>query len=544
MNESGKGIAVGISLEGNPTGGLVIDGDYSGFDFPEGDLFLWSSAINENGIGIIGGEGGGSLEDQFAATVAEDGTLTVLSVPEDGAIFGVDINDSNVGVLGGDVSNEMYAAFVSSTNEVTAITLPSGEGGDLTSVAINEAGVALLGGEYDSEGYAALVAPNGTVTQLSLGSGIEEISSVALGPTSGSSVLDLVTPDAFDVANGATSTQFAAVTAIGTRFVRQNKVWNAASTAGNTQDVAFNERLLAYNSHDDEDFSRIAPGRIGSDETPNAVWFEPFANFLRVDQDGTIPNYENNVWGGILGYDYQQERYLIGTAGGYAYNDTKYPGSEDSAKIHQGMLSIYGAAYWDHFWFGAALWGSRYYLENERQPISLVQAEGKTHGWVLSPHLEIASPWALDQNANYHIEPFAAATWVKNWQDGFTETGSSGLNLVMPRVSTSVWQLEAGLKFYERFGFQWGEFRLEEKISYVNQNPTGENRAVTSFVGSESSFPIAIGSSKVQNMASGQVIATFVPQKKNLPYGGFSGEVTGNGDYQSYYVSVFIGGRF
>lgn len=553
INESGQGILGGYVLSGGNKylGGFVSsNGTFTSFfdELTAGTLNCVS--INDNGRGIVGGDN--ASNQIYAAAVSVDGTLTsLIESPTAGVIRSVSINNSNEAIIGGQAQNEegndaMYAALIRADNSLVELSLPSVANSIITSVAINDAGLGLIGG-VKSTGYAALVAPNGTVTEIDLGSlNANEIASVALAPSSSSSsnsVLNQATPSSVNASNSSALVQFAAAATLQTRFIEKNKLWVTPNQTNKTASIAFNDDLLVYND-EENDYSKIAPGRVGSKEAPNSIWFEPFANFLYVDREGSIPKYNNSTWGGLIGYDRQGEQYLAGIAGGYAYNDTSFSQNAGSSKVHQGMLTLYGAYYWKHFWIGASAWGGRYYLDSTRTTLSTIQSYGKTHGWLFSPQLEVASPWAIDKKELYHVEPFAAATWVKNWQEGYTETGESGLNLNMPRFSAALWQIEAGLRFYEKFIFGWGDFRLQQKISYMNQNPSGSSTVQTSFVEAASTFPVAIASSRVQNLVSGQLVGIFLPNKTNLPYGGFSSQITANGNYQSYFVSLFIGGRF
>ena len=114
----------------------------------------------------------------------------------------------------------------------------------------------------------------------------------------------------------------------------------------------------------------------------------------------------------------------------------------------------------------------------------------------------------------------------------------------MKGLYSSLLQSEAGLRFYERFAYGWGDFCLEEKVSYVNQAPFHFNSVETSFVGAASSFPIAVGSSKVENLGSIQLFGSFVPNDERYPFGGFMLQAMANGSYQSYFASVFSGVNF
>jgi uncharacterized protein with beta-barrel porin domain len=150
----------------------------------------------------------------------------------------------------------------------------------------------------------------------------------------------------------------------------------------------------------------------------------------------------------------------------------------------------------------------------------------------------------MDRKHLCFVEPFAALDWVKTWQHSFTESGPSGFNLKMNSLHGSLLQSEAGLRFYERFIYAWGDFLLEEKISYVNQAPFFDKHVTTAFVSSSAGFPIAIGSTQVENLGCLGLMATWVPRRGAYPFGGFSAQATVNDSYQSYFVSLFTGWNF
>ena len=53
--------------------------------------------------------------------------------------------------------------------------------------------------------------------------------------------------------------------------------------------------------------------------------------------------------------------------------------------------------------------------------------------------------------------------------------------------------------------------------------------------------PIAVASSRNQNLGSIQIFGSFVPANRAYPYGGFEAQATANGSYQSYFATVFGG---
>jgi hypothetical protein len=100
---------------------------------------------------------------------------------------------------------------------------------------------------------------------------------------------------------------------------------------------------------------------------------------------------------------------------------------------------------------------------------------------------------------------------------------------------------EVGLRFYEKLLYQWGKILFEENLSYVNQAPFHVKNATTFFIGSASTFPIAAGSSKMQNLGAIETRVFFMPWNQSYPYGtlGFQGEF--GSASQIYFVNLELG---
>ncbi len=118
------------------------------------------------------------------------------------------------------------------------------------------------------------------------------------------------------------------------------------------------------------------------------------------------------------------------------------------------------------------------------------------------------------------------------------------MNLVVGNIYGSLLQSELGCRFYERFEYQWGTFSLEEKLSYVNQAPFHFNSVTTAFVSSASTFPVAVGSTKIENLGAFQITGSFNPRNQAYPFGGLSFETMLGSSYQSYFLSLFCGMNF
>ena len=539
LNSLGNGIIGGSSTLG-AYAAFVIPTDSTPMPLsplPPGFAFISSVAINNSGMGLIGGND--TDINLYAGYATPAGAITPLfDSLIGGQILSVAMNDSGTGLIGGYINSpNFYAALVQPDGSVNSL-FSSPTAGTINSVALNDAGVGLIGGNTGSEGFAALVAPNGTLTFLDM-SAESNISSVALN-----NIIDATIPQSSGPYSSGFYTQLAAASALQSRFVEQNKIWTKQRSSPSNiaqAELAYNEEVTLC-----QKCSKIVPSiaRECAPQKQNTIWIAPFGNYVHLKAEGSIPSYTNEVGGVLLAYDHQGSNYIAGATVGYAFNYIGYSQSLGHGKLQEEMISLYGAYYLDHFWFDAALWGGIYQLSNVRHTLPAITSKGSTHGWILSPHLEMASPWALDQKERYFIEPFFMLDWVNNWQNHYTESGPSGFNLQIGNLYGSLLQSEAGLRFYERFEYGWGDFRLEEKVSYINQAPFHLNAANASFVSSASSFPIAVASTQVQNLGAAQLIGSFVPRNPSYPFGGFAIQVTANGDYQSYFGSVFTGMNF
>lgn len=554
INESGTGLVGGISKIGGASGEayaalVAANGTVTQLSLPDtstNDLsYLNSVAINKSGTGLLGGARHSDRYDQgYAALVAANGTVTRLSLPnilnaDSSEIVAVSLNDSGVGLVGGrsfigggHMNGEAYAALIAPNGTATQLPLPHiaiSDGSIITSVSMNNAGVGLIGGQSitglgGGEAYAVLVAPNGTVTQLSLpqiavndGS---EILSVSLADT---------VPNSIGPYASAIYTQLAAARALETRLTFKG----AQKVASSPTEVAAAD---------------LAPVASSPKTFPNCIWVAPFGNYVHVKSQGDIPTFTNTIGGLLVAYDRQIANFLVGGGAGYGYNGLHYSESLGHGSIQEEMLYAYMAYKQDRFRLNSAVWGGLYQFSNERHTIPLpgntLTSHAHTHGWIFSPHLEMAFLWKTLYEGKYKVEPFFMFDYVNSWLQGYTEWGSSGLNLVVDGQYTSLLQSEAGLRFYEYFAFNWGTFWLEEKLSYVNQAPFYFNKATTQFVASASTFPVAVGSTEVQNLAGLELQANFQPKNQKMPYGGLTLQALLGPSYQSYFMSLEIGQNF
>ena len=550
VNDSNEGLLGGVDqsnfsgyVGSVSSGGVVTRLAGGGIPTP-GQIF--GVAINNAGQGIVGGQGASA----YAAVVFADNTVTeVVGLPASGIIHSVAINSSGNGLIGGqDFSGSMpaFAAFVASDATLTPITGDLPTHGSIDSVAINYAGACLIGGRDLNGGtkpYAALVAPNGTVTRLTGVPTLGSILSVSIddssSPTPSPSPLSAVTPQSVGPFSSTTSTQFAATTTVVNHLNTLNKLQNLGASSSEISQVACSE-VAQNQNRSNLLYSNAASAKL----PPYNIWSSFFGNYLHIDQQGTIPALSNDIAGVITGFDYRYSKDLMFGGGlGYAFNYVHYAQSIGHAKVQQEMACLYTSYERDYLLINAILWSGLYQLSNVRHAINVITAKAHTHGWILAPHFEIAVPCPF-KNRKYFIEPFAACDYLNSWQIHYTETGRSGFNLVVPGQYAAFVLSEVGVRFYEKLQSSRGTWLFEQKLSYDILAPVYLKKASVFFVGSPSTFPIATGSSRIQNLGGALFNATFMPRNSSYPYIAIEAQTFLGSSYQSYVGVLNIGKDF
>lgn len=527
INDAGVGLVGGADYSPfRAFAAFVRNGVLTDFSLTEQDI-IQNVAINTSGSGLVAGT-------NFAYSVDAGGHATSISGISVDEILSLALNDAGVGLIGGDVNDQLYAAFIRNGQAAVISGLPTATHSTIRSVALNNEGVGLLGGYLNNNAYAALVAPNGAVTAIGgLPLSMRIISADLARP-----ILNAVTPQSVGPYSSVSNAQFAAMNTLGTHITMKSRFWSSGAGEENGE-----LGMLLVDAKD-----RMLTSSEGSsccfEEPKCALWMAPFGNHTHLKADGVIPAMTNDIAGLIAAFDYQFSHFLLGGGLGYGYNYIHYSQSLGHGKLQEEMGFLYGMYKGDRAWLDLSIWGGGYQLNNERHAPFSITATAKIHGWILAPHLQLAVPFDIGDCSRITLEPFASFDWVNNWQNSFTEKGASGLNISMDDQYNSLLRSELGLRFYQMFSREWGRVLLEEKLSYINQAPFNVKPANVAFVGSAAGFPIATGSSKMQNLGGANFRAAFVPEIAAYPYGSIDGEVELGTSYQSYLVSFEIGKRF
>lgn len=503
----------------------------AGSGLPVGDGRILSVDINDSGNAIIGGQDNG-FQDAYAALIDSSGVATAITgaqFPASGTgsqINSVAINSSGAAVIGG-LQNGLadpYAVLVFPNNKIVSLSgdVPQA-GGFIQTVAINEAGVAMLGGVDNglNDVYLAVVSPSGVATKLSgavlpIGSGV--IKDVAIGPT---------IPSSWGPGSSFANTIFA----FSSDLLPNHMHWHQRAPREKTNAEV---GLLA-------DASPWIRHKSINPHTNYSVWGSVLGDYAHQKKNSKIPAWTQWLGGAFLGFDYWGLRdMLFGCGAGYAYSHVTMS-ETGHANSNQEFVTFYGSLAQKIFYIDWAVWGGFYQLSNERVTIAPLTATANTKSWFALPHFELGFPFSWEKFA---IIPFGMIDWANDWQDSVHEKGRSGLNLIISSQYTSLLRSEIGLRLFQIFRFNSGDFLLKEKASYVNKAPFHAAPVATFFVGSISSFTIDIFNRQMDNLGAVEFGLEYVPRKSRWPYVALDYQGEFGSSFQTHFLSLEIGKDF
>ncbi len=481
INNSGNAIIGGVK-DDHAYAALVSDGSNTPLFSTTFSGKILSVAINDAGQAIIGGKEGSNA---YLATVTSGTPFPITAVFGGGEIKAVDINASGEAVFGGTVSGQ-YAALVlpdGSIRELTG-TPPTGS---IDAVAISNAGFALVGGGD----YLGLVAPNGAATALSAG---DSILSVAIN---GEKAISSIVPSSYGAGNAFADPIFSLST-----VVLRNHTNNPSTS---------HDRLALVASTTNKIYSDTGPSR-----SKYTLWLAPFGTYSKYRSGNSFPTVRNRSIGGMLGFDYNEwDWLLVGGGLAYAYQDINYLDDMGSGKVHQELASLYATWYGPVVTIDGALFGGIYQLENHRKTLGFLTSKSNVDGGLLAAHLGVEKEISYSQRNSF--TPFGSLDWVNNWQGEVRETGKSGFNMRIDSHWISLLRTELGIRLAQRFKKSWGELKLEEGGSYVNKVPFNADKVSGFFVGSVSTFNLALFNDEVQNLGALYLAAYFTPTVIDRP---------------------------
>jgi hypothetical protein len=548
INDSGSAIMGGDIPIGSPYAAIIsssgVATSISGAGVPVDGGNIKSVMINNSGSGIIGGIDNSFLSP-YAAVISKDGVATKISgagVPiDDGQINSVAINESGTGIIGGkEMTNVPYAAFISPLGIATKISAAGLTSGEIQSVAIDDSGAAIIGGRNAGAAYAALISPSGIATEIS-GAGIPtgngQINSVAI-------LLQAVVPKSYGPGSSYANSLFSLSSQALSNHLTALKIPPTTNQYLKNKEIGLVADASEMLQKKKSALTTQSSSQKLFDRGKYSIWLAPFGDYAHQEQYGNISSIDNWISGVVGGFDfYGVQNLVLGIGGAYAFNYAHLSQGAGHACTNQEFLTVYGSWTAKNFFIDFALWGGIYQMKNVRHSIAGITSKSNLDGWLFDPHIEISTPFSAKGDW-LTIDPFAMFDWANNWQGDVQEKGASGFNLIIDSQYTSLLRSEVGLRIFESFQYEWGNFLLQEKVSWVNKLPFNSKATQAAFVASVSSFSVELFSNQTQNLGAVQLNACFFPGKKKYPYGSINYQGEFGSSFQNHLLSLEIGKEF
>jgi autotransporter-associated beta strand protein len=260
-----------------------------------------------------------------------------------------------------------------------------------------------------------------------------------------------------------------------------------------------------------------------------SAWITGFGEYAHQSASLQNPSFHFISEAILAGFDYLPgDRNLVGASLGYAHTHYHEHHHRGHGNINYYFGSLYGNAYMGHFFISPAIWGMFNQTHNTRH-ISFTgfsqNARADIFAWQLIPHLEIGYDFGFSWG---NVVPFTEADWSISWQRSYQEQGASPFNAKQKAHNSSMVRSETGIKFCEKWTYDWGAFLLKEKAAYIFEKPFGTGTVNASFVGTPSSFTVTAVN---ENLNLGSVGLGFMvavgkerPVKVDLDYAGEFGD--------------------
>lgn len=310
-------------------------------------------------------------------------------------------------------------------------------------------------------------------------------------------------------------------------------------------EVSWNDSRNLLASASDKPIENISTAPAASSRK-YSPWLSLFGDFSKNKTQDQTPAFHTGSGGFVLGYDYRSGSRIqpIGIGAAYAHTHVHEKNHRGHANVDQGAIFTYATLHKNDLYLDMALWGGYDHIHNVREiVISGFQgrATSSTHGWQLSPHLEMGYDFWLHPSSRpkIAIEPFAAADWGCNWEKGFQEKGAHPYNFGQQSRWSSFLRCESGLRFAESIEKDWGTFTLREKASYAYQKAFKTGTISSFLIGSPGSFTVRTFQG-AQNLGIAELELLFFPRSSKYPHGSISyqGEFGGKYQFHEFMASI------
>jgi outer membrane autotransporter protein len=171
--------------------------------------------------------------------------------------------------------------------------------------------------------------------------------------------------------------------------------------------------------------SMIRPGN------GDQFWISGFAGNRERDEDDRALAYNQDIAGGVAGYETGSKNFRLGGLGGYAHNDVVTDTTSNDTNTETWFIGGYGQAGFGFINLGFALLAGYEENDNNRWLVDNINgfeiAHGNFDSYFLSPSATISSNIMIGDTLS--LRPSATASYSVAWYNSYTETGSTQSNL-------------------------------------------------------------------------------------------------------------------
>ncbi|MCH9616746.1 MAG: hypothetical protein SP4CHLAM5_02410 [Chlamydiia bacterium] len=263
------------------------------------------------------------------------------------------------------------------------------------------------------------------------------------------------------------------------------------------------------------------------------VWATGFVDAAYQASDSQNVPFHFTSEGVVAGFTYQGSlEQRVGFALAYAASQVKDSYNMGSSEISYYAASLYADCLWDNIYLKGAFWGIFNQAENRRKIAYSninTKASGKISTWQIDPHVELGYILGFSK---LEAQPYVSLDYVVNWEGSFYETGATNLNMYQKGHTSSMFQTEVGVKFYqsiEKCSYLLG---FKQAAYYINRTPFGTG-SVTSAIFGSSNFVTLKSLRRAQNL--GALDLTFfaeVGKKRDVTIA-----LSYNGQFGTEYIS-------
>jgi len=470
-------------------------------------------------------------------------------------------SDATATLQGGHVSVRAQNGNYKKRTRYTILTAPGGVEGRFTGASSN---LAFLDPKlsYDPQNVFLQLIRNdvrytdagANATQRATGQAMESMSKDATGDAAFVlDTFDLLTATEASAAlqsiAGSDASGMSQTTQLQQRALVQttsNRLAYLDSQDGMTGRTAFSEAHRWVNQGTNNPLALYAVLNAVKESAPvphqqQGVWMRGFGGAGSVDGGAGAGDTSYDVYGFLAGYDYSTRTGMTyGVLGGYSEGDTSQDGSQSDAKTESWQLGGYGRYRMGNMHFDAVLSYSKNQVDSSRSVIVgglIRQAKADFDGHAFNAYLEAAVVNAGVVN----IQPYASLQFIKQYWDGYTETGAGALNLKVADSRNNSLRSTFGVRSSFSLGAESETSNTLELRAGWSHEFESEGSKVARLAGDMSNSRFVINSRALPRDSAILGVSLISTPKENIT---LLTEINGEFNREQYDISAVVGVRY